>query len=271
MLSKEHQNFILSEQILANKTAQEWMIFFEEFELVNQKREKNLNFLKKIQLVWFVLLLVIIFGGTSLLKTSENLGFSIIGLLIIFVFLRIEISRNKPLKAKNPNFLSEIKYFVIPLLNILAKDVKEGSSISLQLDLREPFWTADFKKSTFKRNGWDISFHQVPFLKLKAIFEGKIVLDFSIIDKFKRLERWKTSASGKRKNKRKFKGKMTYIAKVAFPKEKYTSKENLAEKKGRMVKVAKVVQINIRENQSYQTKKACEAIAKAFEGIQVET
>ncbi len=269
MFGKEHINFIRTQQISANKTAQDWVIFFEEFELVNQRREKNMKFLKRIQLAWFLLLLVVIFGGTDLLKTSENLGFSIIGLLVVFVLLRIEISRNKPLNAKNANFFSEIKYFILPLLNILAKDVKEGSSIYLELDLREPFWTADFKKSTYKHNGWDISFHQVPFLKLKAIFEGKIVLDFSIIDKFKHLKRWKTSASGKRKNKRKFKGKMTYIAKVAFPKEKYISKENLTEKKGRMVKVAKVFQINIRENQSYQTQKACEAIAKAFEGIQV--
>ena len=268
MFGKEHIAFIKTQQIVGDKTPQDWKYFFEDLELSQEKREKNQKFLRRIQLILVLFTVFLFILGTDFIKNPAHLGISFGAIFLVWVLLRIEMARNKLIKTKNPSFLNDIRYFVLPLINVLEKDIKQGSILHLELDLREPYWTAEFKKSTYKRNGWNVSFHQFVFIKLRATFEDKIILDFMIMDKFKKLERTKRSASGRTKSKRKFKGKTSYIAKVAFPSNKFSSVEKLEQKKGRIIKTAKNLQINTREDYHYYTKKAYEAIANAFLSVQ---
>ncbi|GAB4132272.1 MAG: hypothetical protein OHK0045_22990 [Raineya sp.] len=267
MLTKEHKEFIATQKIVADKTTQAWIHFFEKIQVDAERKEKNRKFLRRMQLIWFLLLLLVVFGGSDLLRNSENVGISAIGLLLIFILIRVEMARNKSISAENPNFLNHIQFFVLPVISILEKDIKQNSTLHLELDLRAPFYTPELKKSTYKYNGWNVSFYQIVFIKLKATFEDKIILNFMIMDRLKKLERTKISASGRTKIKRKFKGKTTYIAKVAFPNNAFSSEETLQEKKGRIVKVVKKLQINTQENYRYKKEIVFEAIANAFSGI----
>ena len=267
MLNKEHTELLKTLQMSAGKTIQDWLYFFEDLQMGYSKREKKLTFFKRIHVVLVLLFVVLLLGDTNLISNGNHLKIALTGTFAIWIWTRVEMARNKLVSTKSPYFFIQINDFVVPLLNVLAKDVKQNTIINLQLDLRDPLWTSEFKKSTYKHNGWDVSFHSLIALKLRAMFEGKIVLDFIVSDKFKKLEKTKQSASGRTKRKNKFKGKVSYIAKVAFPKEKFSSTEQLAEKKDRVVKVSKSLQINSQDKYYYQTKKACEAIADAFAGM----
>jgi len=267
MLNKEHTELLKTLQISANKTIQDWLHFFEDLQIAYNKTNKHLIFFKRVHVVLVLLFIGLLLAGTDLISNENHLKIILASIFVIWIWVRVEIARNKLMPSNSDYFFQQINYFIVPLLNILAEDVKQNTIINLQLDLRDRLTTSEFKKNTYKHNDWNVNFYSLIALKLRATLDEKIILDFIVSDKFKKMDRQKRSVSGKTKWKYKFKGKTTYTAKVGFPKGKFSSAEQLAEKKDKVVKVSKVYQINLQEKYSYQTKKAIETIANAFASV----
>lgn len=258
MLYEEHHKFLQTSQIANQKTIADWLYFFTDVRTIYEKRKKEATFYRRINFVLILTLIIVFFGGADLLGSKQNF---VLAFCSLIAFLMIVLKIRKKMYAKD--FFEKIDNFLLPLLRILAHDIKQDSFLSLQLDLRNPLEVSEVKE--YQSNGWKIRLRKFNFLQMEVIFNEKITLNLAISDTSKDFIKGKTSASGRTKYKRKFKGKVTYTARLYFPKEKFSSSEQLTERKGKLMKTSKIVQTRTVEKYNiYQVQDVCQAISNAF-------